>query len=143
MQDQPGGDQLEKERLALEAERAALEAERAALRAARAAADTGAGGQADTGISTGRRVGMIVAGFAGGLLWGFFFGLLVGSILSWLSGGLLVLIFFLIVAIRPSLTPEERWANTAGLVMTALGVAVGGLLGGMLIAYWVASLEYY
>ena len=143
MQDQPEGDQMEKERLALEAERAALEAERAALRAARAAADAGAGGQADTGIGTGRLIVMIVAGLAGGLLWGFVFGLLAGSILSWLGGGLIVLIFFLITAIRPSLTPEERWANTAGLVMMALGVAVGGLLGGMLIVYWVASLEYY
>ena len=74
MQDQPESDQLEKERLALEAERAALEAERAALRAARAASDAGAGGQADTGIGTGRLVGMIIRGLAAGLLWGFFFG---------------------------------------------------------------------
>ncbi len=54
-----------------------------------------------------------------------------------------MLIGFLIVAIRSSLTPEERLANMAGLGMMALGVAVGGLLGGMLAAYWVASLEYY
>ncbi len=65
MQDQPESDQLEKERLALEAERAALEAERTALRAARAASDAGAGGQADTGIGTGRLVRMIVGGFVG------------------------------------------------------------------------------
>ena len=129
--------------MALEAERAALEAERTALRAARAAADAGAGGQVDTGIGNGRLVRMIVGGFVGGLLWGFVFGLLVGSILSWLSGGLFVLIGFLIVAIRPSLTSEEHLANMGGLVMMALGVAVGGLLGGMFVAYWAASLEYY